>query len=31
MFTSKAGDMIVARLNIKFPEQRWIKEAIYTY
>lgn len=31
MFTSRAGDMVVERLNQKFPEQKWIKEAIQFY
>jgi hypothetical protein len=31
MYTSKAWDMIVKRLNMKFPEQRWVKESIDTY
>lgn len=31
MYTSKAGDMVVDRLNIKYPNQHRVKEAIQTY
>lgn len=31
MYTSRAWDMIVDRLNIKFPQQKRVKEAIQTY
>lgn len=31
MYTSRAGDMVVDRLNYKFPKQNRVKESLYTY